>query len=103
MVAIGISYGFLPGLNQNGFFLDKLIEQTNSNPQNFSQLGNIIPWVLISLIVVWILTGIILLGGVVKGIDLANKIFIPGLFVMIVLMMIYVLTLPGATNVCFSW
>ncbi|WP_308149383.1 hypothetical protein [Spiroplasma sp. AdecLV25b] len=95
---LALVMAFLPGLNQNGFFLDKLIEQTNSNPQNFSQLGNISPWVLISLIVVWILTGIILLGGVVKGIDLANKIFIPGLFVMIVLMMIYVLTLPGATN-----
>lgn len=89
---------FLPGLNEKGFFLNKLIGQTNNNPQNFNQLGNISPWVLISLIVVWILTGIILLGGVVKGIDLANKIFIHGLFVMIALMMVYVLTLPGAIN-----
>lgn len=93
---LALVMAFLPGLNQQGFFLNKLIGQTNSAPQNFSQLGNISIWVLISLIVVWILTAFILLGGVVKGIDLANKIFIPGLFAMILIMMIYVLTLPGA-------
>lgn len=96
---LAIVMSFLPGLNQQGFFLNKLIGQTSNDvPQNFSQLGNISIWVLISLIMVWIITGVILLGGVVKGIDLANKIFIPSLFIMILMMMIYVLTLPGALD-----
>lgn len=94
---LALIMAFLPGLHEEGFFLNKLIGQTTNNkPQNFSQLGNISIWVLISLIIIWVLTGIILLGGVTKGIDLANKIFIPGLFIMILMMMIYVLTLPGA-------
>lgn len=96
---LGIVISFLPGLTQEGFFLNKLIGQTTNNaPKNFSQLGNISIWVLLSLIMVWIITGVILLGGVVKGIDIANKIFIPGLFIMILMMMVYVLTLPGAIN-----
>ncbi len=96
---LAVVMAFLPGLTQQGFFLNKLIGQTANNaPQNFSQLGNISIWVLISLIIVWIITGVILLGGVVKGIDIANKIFIPSLFIMILMMMIYVLTLPGALS-----
>ncbi|WP_338974560.1 sodium-dependent transporter [Spiroplasma endosymbiont of Tricholauxania praeusta] len=96
---LAIVMSFLPSLNQQGFFLNKLIGQTSNDvPQSFSQLGNISIWVLISLIMVWIITGVILLGGVVKGIDLANKIFIPSLFIMILMMMIYVLTLPGALD-----
>lgn len=96
---LAIIMAFLPGLTEQGFFLNKLIGQTsNEAPQNFSQLGNISIWVLLSLIIVWIITGVILLGGIVKGIDIANKIFIPSLFIMILMMMIYVLTLPGALN-----
>lgn len=95
---LALIMAFLPGLNQLGFFLNHLIGETNNNPQNFSELGNISIWVLISLFMVWIITGFILLGGVTKGIDIANKIFIPGLFIMITIMMIYVLTLPGAIN-----
>lgn len=65
---LAVIMAFLPGLTQQGFFLNKLIGQTsNQAPQNFSQLGNISIWVLLSLIIVWIITGVILLGGVVKG------------------------------------
>jgi NSS family neurotransmitter:Na+ symporter len=40
--------------------------------------------------------GIILIGGVTKGIDKANKIFIPTLFFIILGMMTYTMTLDGA-------
>ncbi|MBE4704267.1 sodium-dependent transporter [Spiroplasma platyhelix] len=93
---LALIMGFLPGLTQKDYFLDVIIGQTNPNPTSFSQLGNISIWVLLSLIGVWVLTGVIVLGGVTKGVDKANKIFVPGLFLIIFAMMIYTLTLDGA-------
>lgn len=93
---LALVMGFLPGLTQPDFFLTKLIGQTNNNPTSFSQLGNISIWPLVALLVLWVMIGIILIGGVTKGIDTANKIFIPGLFFIILAMMIYTMTLDGA-------
>ncbi|MGL5268302.1 MAG: sodium-dependent transporter [Spiroplasma sp.] len=93
---LALIMGFLPGLTQKDYFLNVLIGQTNSNPTSFSQLGNISIWVLLSLIGVWILTGVIVLGGVTKGLDKANKILVPSLFLIIFVMMIYTMTLDGA-------
>lgn len=95
---LALVMGFLPGLTQKGYFLNVIIGETNNNPANFSQLGNISIWVLISLIVVWVLAGIIVLGGVTKGLNNANKIFVPSLFLIIIIMMIYTLTLKGALD-----
>lgn len=95
---LALIMGFLPGLIQKDYFLNVLIGQTNNNPTSFSQLGNISIWVLLSLIAVWLLTGVIVLGGVNKGIDKANKIFVPGLFLIILTMMIYTMTLDGALS-----
>lgn len=95
---LALVMGFLPGLTEKDFFLNVMIGETNPNPNNFSQLGNISVWVLLSLIAVWVLTGVIVLGGVTKGLDKANKIFVPGLFIIIVVMMIYTMTLDGALS-----
>ncbi|KMQ95133.1 snf family na+-dependent transporter [Lasius niger] len=71
--------GFLPGLTQKDYFLNVLIGQTNSNPTSFSQLG-----------------------GVTKGLDKANKILVPSLFLIIFVMMIYTMTLDGALTDAFG-
>jgi len=39
---------------------------------------------------------LIVLGGVTKGLDIANKILVPGLFILMIIMMIYTMTLDGA-------
>ncbi|MDQ7982900.1 MAG: sodium-dependent transporter [Spiroplasma sp.] len=94
---LALIMGFLPGLTQPDFFLH-LIGQTNDSPKGFSQLGNISVWVLLSLLAVWLIAGLIVLGGVTKGLDIANKVFVPGLFVLMLVMMIYSMTLDGATD-----
>ena len=93
---LALVMAFLPGLIQKDYFLKVLIGQTNANPKGFSQLGHISIWVLLSLLAVWIMAGIIVLGGVAKGLNLANKILTPTLFILMIIMLIYTLTLDGA-------
>ena len=93
---LALIMAFLPSLTKEDYFLKVLIGETNPNPKSFSQLGNISVWVLLSLVAVWLIAGIIVLGGVTKGLNLANKILTPSLFVLMIIMMIYTLTLDGA-------
>ncbi|MBE4704044.1 sodium-dependent transporter [Spiroplasma platyhelix] len=93
---INIIISFTSGLNQNNFFYDQILNVTNENPTSFLALGNLNWKVLLSTLVVWIILIVILLGGVDKGIDKANKVFIPSLFVMILFLVIYTSTLAGA-------
>lgn len=59
--------------------------------------GGLVPGVLIPLIVVWIVTLGILFKGVQKGIEAANKFFIPLLVLMFLIIVIRAVTLDGAT------
>jgi neurotransmitter:Na+ symporter, NSS family len=60
------------------------------------ELGGIVAGVFIPLVVVWLITLFILFKGVKKGIEVANKIFIPTLVVMFLLIVIRAITLEGA-------
>jgi NSS family neurotransmitter:Na+ symporter len=60
------------------------------------QFGGMVPGVLIPLIIVWIVTLGVMFAGVKKGIEAANKIFIPLLVVMFTIIVIRALTLDGA-------
>lgn len=60
------------------------------------QTGGIVWGVLIPLILVWAIALGILLGGVKKGIELANRIFIPTLVVIFLIVVIRAVTLDGA-------
>lgn len=60
------------------------------------QTGSLVPGVLIPLIVVWVLTLFILFRGVKKGIEIANRIFIPLLVILFSILVIRAVTLPGA-------
>lgn len=61
-------------------------------------VGSLVPGVLIPLIIVWVVTLSILFAGVKKGIEFANKIFIPALVVLFLIICIRALTLPGALD-----
>jgi NSS family neurotransmitter:Na+ symporter len=52
--------------------------------------------VFIPLILVWIINYAVLMGGVKKGIEKANKIFMPILIILIIIIAIRGITLPGA-------
>ncbi|MFC0270912.1 sodium-dependent transporter [Metabacillus herbersteinensis] len=58
--------------------------------------GSLVPGVLIPLIIVWVVTLGVLFAGVKKGIEIANKIFIPTLVVIFTIICIRALTLDGA-------
>ncbi|WP_174728374.1 sodium-dependent transporter [Mesobacillus harenae] len=60
------------------------------------QLGGLVPGVAIPLVIVWIVTLGVLFAGVKKGIEVANKIFIPALLVLFLIIVVRALTLDGA-------
>ncbi|WP_430784455.1 sodium-dependent transporter [Virgibacillus flavescens] len=62
------------------------------------QIGSFVPGVLIPLIIVWVVVLGILFKGVKKGIEVANRIFIPALVIIFVIIVIRALTLPGAMD-----
>ncbi len=56
------------------------------------------PNLFIGLVVVWAITLFIMYGGIRKGVELSNKIFIPLLVVMFGIMVVQAISLPGATQ-----
>lgn len=62
------------------------------------QTGSIVPGVFIPLVLVWVITLGILFKGVKKGIEVANKIFIPALVILFLIIVVRALTLPGALD-----
>lgn len=59
-------------------------------------LGSLVPGVLIPLIIVWVVTLGILYKGVKRGIEIANRIFIPTLVILFLIIVIRALMLEGA-------
>lgn len=62
------------------------------------QTGSLVPGVLIPLIIVWVVVLGILFRGVKKGIEIANRIFIPALVIIFLIIVIRAITLPGAID-----
>ena len=60
------------------------------------EIGGFVPGVLIPHLFVWAIVFLILFGGVKKGIEFANRIFIPLLTVVFIAIVIRAVTLPGA-------
>jgi len=60
------------------------------------QIGGLVPGVLIPLVIIWIAVLGILFKGVKKGIEMANRIFIPTLVIIFLIIVIRAVTLPGA-------
>ena len=60
--------------------------------------GSMVPGVLIPLIIVWVVVLCIMFAGVKKGIEKANKIMIPTLVVLFMIIVIRALTLDGAVE-----
>ncbi|WP_227397159.1 sodium-dependent transporter [Jeotgalibacillus aurantiacus] len=62
------------------------------------ETGGIVWGILIPLILVWVITLGILVAGVKKGIEYANRIFIPTLVILFLIIVIRAVTLEGATE-----
>ncbi len=88
------SFGQSWGDDTQGFLFGEYLQLSDAP----SQLGGIVPGVLIPLILVWAITLGVLFKGVKKGIEVANKIFIPALVVIFLIIVVRALTLPGAVD-----
>ncbi|MDQ0298393.1 NSS family neurotransmitter:Na+ symporter [Salibacterium salarium] len=79
------------GSDTAGFLTGDYLQATDPG-----QFGGLVPGVLIPLIIVWLVTLGVLFRGVKKGIEMANRIFIPTLVVIFIIIVIRAVTLPGA-------
>lgn len=66
--------------------------------KNPGDVGSIVPGVFIPLILVWIITLGVLFKGVKKGIEIANKVMIPTLVCLFLIIVIRAITLDGAAQ-----
>lgn len=99
IIAWSISYSIFSlklswGTDTEAFLFDDYLKLTDVP----GHVGSLVPGVLIPLIIVWIVVLGILYKGVKKGIEMANRIFIPALVVIFVIIVIRAVTLPGAAE-----
>ncbi|GAB4072794.1 sodium-dependent transporter [Barrientosiimonas marina] len=96
IIAWAISYSIFSfnlnwGSDTENFLYNNHLEMVEAG-----QFGGFVPGVLIPLVIVWLVVLGVLYRGVRKGIEMANRIFIPTLVVVFLLIVIRALTLPGA-------
>lgn len=87
------SFGLDWGSDTQTFFLADFLQMTDAGA-----FGTMVPKILIPLIVVWAIVFGVLFRGVKKGIEVANKIFIPTLVVLFLIIVIRAVTLEGAAQ-----
>src|SRR5699024_9272100 len=97
IIAWAISYSIFSinlswGEDTESFLFNDYLQNT----VDVGQTGSLVPGVFIPLIIVWLLVLGILFRGVKKGIEIANRIFIPTLLVIFLIIVIRAVTLPGA-------
>ncbi|TRM13052.1 sodium-dependent transporter [Lentibacillus cibarius] len=96
IIAWAISYSIFSlnlswGADTPGFLTGDYLQVTAPG-----EFGGFVPGVLIPLIIVWLIVLGVLYKGVKKGIEMANRIFIPTLVVVFLIIVIRAITLPGA-------
>ncbi|MDA7027539.1 sodium-dependent transporter [Bacillus sp. CLL-7-23] len=101
IVAWAVSYAVFSvnlgwGKNTENFLMKEYLDRIDLSGGVIGQFGGFVPGVLIPLAIVWIISLGILFAGVKKGIETANKIFIPLLGVLFLIIVIYSVTLDGA-------
>lgn len=80
------------GTDTQSFFFSTYLQ--NSDGLSFG----FVPTLFCGLVSVWVVVMLILYGGVRRGVELANKIFMPLLVVLFSVLVIQALRLPGAVN-----
>lgn len=86
------SFNLSWGHNPNHFFFHQFLA-VSKGPFDW---GNIRPQILFSLGIIWFLNWLIVFLGVEKGLERANKIFMPLLFILTAFLVFWSLRLPGA-------
>jgi NSS family neurotransmitter:Na+ symporter len=89
-----MSFGLDWGSDPNTFFFKKFLAVSDSA----SKIGQIRTPIFFSLILIWFINWTVVYRGVQKGIELANKIFMPMLFVLTAVLVFWSLNLEGASE-----
>jgi len=97
IVAWAVSYSWFSlnlswGEDTEGFLFGNYLQLADT-PGTF---GGLVPGVVIPLAIIWIIVLGILYKGVKKGIEIANRIMIPLLLIIFLIIVIRAVTLPGA-------
>ncbi len=88
--ALSLNLGW--GHDPDAFFFQKFLAMSKSP----SEIGEIRTPIFFGLVIVWFLNWLIIYRGVQKGVELANKVFMPLLFVLTAVLVFWSLTLEGA-------
>lgn len=89
------SFGLKWGNDTEGFMLDQFLKFSGVSG-NIWEIGGVNGSILVVVTLIWLLTFIVLYKGINKGIEKANKILLPFLAIMLVVITIRGVTLPGA-------
>ncbi|MQA04494.1 MAG: sodium-dependent transporter [Streptosporangiales bacterium] len=91
------SFGTQWGDDPAGFFIGSFLgTSADGDPSGFWQFGGLQLKVLLAVAIAWLLVYAILMRRVSKGIELAAKVFMPLLVVLLLIIVIRGITLPGA-------
>ncbi|MHA3893258.1 sodium-dependent transporter [Acinetobacter sp. GXMZU3951] len=88
------SIGQAWGNDPESFFFNTYLQTTKATGLDLQFVSHLF-WPIVG---IWALTLIILFGGVKKGVELSNKIFMPLLFVLFTFLVVQALRLPGAAQ-----
>lgn len=94
-VLLQLVISFTNNLFVDNFLFGELLK-TPDNLKSLSDIGKPSWWLILALIFIFCLVAIISLKGIKKGVEKLNKILIPLLFIILLSLMIYCLTLDGA-------
>lgn len=99
IIAWAISYSIYSfnlnwGNDTEGFLFSNYLNLADTP----GQVGSLVPGVFIPLLIVWLITLGVLIKGVKKGIEAANKIMLPTLLVLFIIIVIRAVTLDGAVD-----
>ncbi|HEB74804.1 MAG TPA: sodium-dependent transporter [Nitrospirae bacterium] len=89
-----LSFNLGWGADPNTFFFKEFLALSDSP----SEIGQIRTPIFFALLVIWFINWLIVYRGVQRGIELANKIFMPLLFVLTTVLVLWSLTLEGAMS-----
>ncbi|MCL7748942.1 sodium-dependent transporter [Halalkalibacter alkaliphilus] len=102
IIAWALSYTYFAfnqrwGEDTGGFLMGEYLQRIDVVSGGApGDIGALVPGVLIPLVIVWVITLGVLFKGIRRGIEIANRIFIPLLVAMFLLIVIRAITLEGA-------
>jgi len=88
------SLSFAWGSDPNAFFFKEFLKL----PKTPMEIGGVNIEILISTVVIWFLNWLIVFRGIGRGIEVANKIFMPLLFFLTIFLVFWALTLEGSLD-----